>query len=73
MVKMVRCPAGMRRGPHLSRARAAMQAEEMRRQLEAARLEADRANAKAAVAAAAAAAERDKKDREVQTLPHTHL
>ncbi len=52
-------------------ARAPLQAEEMRRQLEAARLEADRANAKAAAAAAAAeaAAEKDKKDREVWFPP----
>jgi hypothetical protein len=57
----------MRRGSTSSRARAPLQAEEMRRQLEAARLEADRANAKAA--AAAAAAEKDKKDREVQASP----
>jgi hypothetical protein len=46
-------------GARIPHARAALQAEEMRRQLEAARLEADRARAE--------------KDREVQHPPHPHL
>ena len=46
-------------GVRIPHARAALQAEEMRRQLEAARLEADRARAE--------------KDREVQHPPHPHL
>ncbi len=50
-------------GARIPHARAALQAEEMRRQLEAARLEADRANAKAAK-------DKAEKDKQAQLPPH---